>query len=221
MASLSVVAGLSILLIGDSHLSTASSLIGTLHDDLLKQGAAQVHSIGVCGVAPEAWTVASFGKCGSAERIGSKPAVVTTGPQSRTRPIADLIRAEHPDLLLVVMGDTIGGYDSEFFPINWARQTVNELTGAIAATNTRCVWVGPGWGQAGGVSLKNYERAELVSRFLTTNVAPCTYVSSQALSKQGQWPTMDGMHYTAAGYKAWGDAIAQAIGKLPASAVGR
>jgi lysophospholipase L1-like esterase len=48
------------------------------------------------------------------------------------------------------------------------------------------------------------------------NVAPCSYIDSLSLSKPGQWVTTDGQHFTVAGYKSWGGAIADAMSKLPA-----
>ena len=56
MAS-ALLAGLTILIIGDSHMvqvplaATTSTLLIALHDDLLQQGAT-VHSVGVCGSVP-------------------------------------------------------------------------------------------------------------------------------------------------------------------------
>jgi len=106
VALAAAIAGLSILIIGDSHLSQPSYLMSSLHDDLQRQGA-KVHSIGVCGVQPYDWTVSKPGSCGSAERIGNKPAVVSPGNRAKTTAVAQLIKAEHPDLVLIVLGDTM------------------------------------------------------------------------------------------------------------------
>lgn len=205
-------AGLSILVIGDSHLAQSNYLISSLHDDLLRQGAT-VHSIGVCGVLPYDWTVSKAGTCGGAERVGSRPAVESS--TGKTTAVAQLIRQERPDLVLVVLGDTMAAYKQPDFPMNWVWQQVGSLTGAIAATGTRCAWVGPAWGQEGGRYGKTYARVELVSRFLATNVEPCTYIDSLEMSRRGQWPTIDGQHFSSNGYRAWGDGIAKAVARLP------
>ncbi|SDV51259.1 SGNH/GDSL hydrolase family protein [Chitinasiproducens palmae] len=217
MAVASLLAGLSILLIGDSHLAQPNYLIGSLHDALTRQGA-KVHSIGVCGVQPADWTVRVNGECGSAERVGNRPATMTSGAQAHTVPVAQLIDAEHPNLVLVVMGDTMAAYQQVDFPMNWAWQQVSTLTGAIGKTGTQCAWVGPAWGQEGGKFGKTYARAEVMSQFLAANVAPCTFIDSLKMSRRGQWPTIDGQHFTAAGYRAWGDAIAHAVVTLPSVA---
>lgn len=217
MALAAAIAGLSILIIGDSHLSQPDYLMSSLHDGLQHQGA-KVHSIGVCGVQPYDWTVTKAASCGSAERIGNRPAVVSPGARARTTAVAQLIKAEHPDLVLIVLGDTMAAYRQPDFPMNWVWQQVGALTGAIAATSTRCAWVGPAWGQEGGSYGKTYARAEVMSRFLATNVAPCTFIDSLEMSSRGQWSTIDGQHFTASGYRAWGGAIAKAVARLPLSA---
>lgn len=209
MAIASVLAGLSILVIGDSHLSAPGYLVSSLHDELLRAGA-QVHSIGVCGAHPSDWLTTAAGKCGGAERMGKGKVVASKGSSAHTRPIDQLIREGKPDLVLIVQGDTMAAYKSDF-PMNWARKEVAALTGAIAATGTRCAWVGPPWGQEGGSFGKTYTRAKAMGQFLAVNVKPCTYIDSQKMSAQGQWPTVDGQHFTVAGYRSWGAAIAKAL----------
>jgi len=206
--ALSLLAGLSILVLGESHLTIRGSLIESLHDELNKQGAA-VHSIGACGASAQDWLVKKTVDCG-ADRTGTGKAVVR-GPDATTTPIGQLIATDKPDLVVLVIGDTMASYDKEAFPKTWAWQSVTSLTKAIAATNTRCIWVGPPWGTPGGQYKKNDVRVQLMSRFLSTNVAPCDYVDSLAFSKPGQWTTTDGQHFTVAGYKSWGAAIAKAI----------
>ena len=85
MAS-SLLAGLSILIIGDSHMATPYYLIGGLHDDLIRKGA-NVHSIGICGANAGDWLKATpGGSCGAAERRGKEPAVALRG-KAMTTPI--------------------------------------------------------------------------------------------------------------------------------------
>lgn len=211
--SLSALAGLSLLILGESHLAATGSLIEALHDDLIKQGA-QVHSIGACGAGAQDWLVKKKVDCGG-DRVGKGKPVIR-GADATTFPVGELIAADKPDVVVVIIGDTMAAYDKTAFPKTWAWQGVTALTRAIAATHTRCVWVGPPWGKAGGRYNKNDERVRLMSTFLATNVAPCNYVDSLKFSKPGEWKTTDGQHFTATGYKAWGAAITQALADTPA-----
>ena len=194
MAS-SLLAGLTILMIGDSHLATPDYLIKSLHDNLVQQGA-QVHSLGICGANAGDWLKATPGTCGGAERRGTEKPVVL-GSKAATRPIGDLIKADKPDLVVVVMGDTMASYTKPAFPKAWLWQQTTSFAKEIANTGAKCVWVGPNWGTEGGKYGKTYARVELTSKFLAANVAPCDYVDSLKFSKQGEWATVDGQHLTA------------------------
>lgn len=205
----SLLAGLSILIVGDSHMTAPNYLISSLHDDLQARGA-QVHSLGVCGSHPGDWIKATPGACGGGERRGASPASFQATNAS-TRPISQLIEQDKPDLVIVVMGDTMAGYENTSFSRTWAWQSTTQLTRAIAATNTACLWVGPPWGTAGAKYNKVDIRVQQVSSFLANNVAPCSYIDSLQLSKPGQWATVDGQHLTATGYRDWGAAITNAV----------
>ncbi|MGE8405489.1 MAG: SGNH/GDSL hydrolase family protein [Pseudomonas sp.] len=206
----SLIAGLTILMIGDSHLATPDYLIKDLHNNLVQQGA-KVHSLGVCGSNAGDWTTTSpAGKCGGAERRNSDKAVVL-GTKASTQPVSQLVAADKPDLIIVVMGDTMADYKKPAFPKTWAWQETTKLTKAIAATGTRCVWVGPNWGSEGGKYGKTYDRVELASKFLASNVAPCEYIDSLKFSKKGQWATIDGQHLTSLGYASWSKSITDAL----------
>lgn len=209
-----MIASFSILIVGASHMAAPGYLVSSLHDSLVNAGA-QVHSIGVCGLTPSAWLEVTHGDCGGAERVGKGPLRISLNRASKSKPITQMIEAEHPQLVLIVMGDTLAGYAEPYFPKQWASQEVWKLTGAIAKTNTACVWVGPPWGAEGGGSGKTYERVKLTSDFLAVNVQPCAYINSLKMAKPGEWPTLDGMHFTPAGYKLWGEAIARAVGQMP------
>lgn len=214
----SLLAGLSILIIGDSHMATPYYLIDGLHDDLTRKGA-QVHSIGICGANAGDWLKATpGGACGAAERRGSTP-VVTLPSSTTTTPIKDLIAQDKPDLVLIVIGDTMAGYDKPSLPKAWAWQQVTGLTKAIAETGTQCAWVGPNWGSEGGKFGKTYARAKQMSAFLGSTVAPCSYIDSLQFSQPGQWRTTDGQHLTGPGYQLWGAAISNALESIRASNV--
>jgi hypothetical protein len=212
----SVLAGLTILIVGDSHMTTPSYLITTLQDGLVAQGA-KVHSLGICGANAGDWTKVTPGTCGGAERTGSE-AVKMLGTAPATRPIKELIAADKPDLVIVVQGDTMAAYDKPDFPKTWAWQQVTALTKDIASTKTACAWIGPAWGTEGGKFGKTFARVKLMSSFLSANVGPCTYIDSLTFSKPGEWATLDGQHFTAQGYKQWGAAITNALVQTPAIA---
>ncbi len=210
MAS-SLLAGLSILVIGDSHMATPYYLIDGLHSDLQRKGA-NVHSIGVCGANAGDWLkVTKGGSCGAAERRGKDKAVSLRGAKAQTTPISELIKQDKPDLVLIVMGDTMASYDKPSFSKTWVWQQTYSLTKAIAATGTKCAWVGPNWGTEGGKYGKTFPRVKQISSFLSANVAPCSYINSLKFSKPGQWATTDGQHLTQQGYKHWGAAISKEL----------
>jgi hypothetical protein len=213
MATSSALLGLTLLVIGDSHLASPKYLIGTLHDQLLERGA-HVVSVGVCGVHAADWVKETPGDCGRADRRDQSP-VQRQDTDAKTTPIAELITKEHPDAVVVVMGDTIGSYKNPEFPASWAHNQVTTLTRAISETGVACYWVGPGWGTEGGRFGKTYERVKVLNAFLAENVAPCTYIDSTRFAQPGEWKTVDGQHYLSAGYRAWGQAIAEAIAAQP------
>jgi len=205
-------AGLALLVIGESHLSQANYLINPLHEALSAQGA-KVHAIGACGASAGDWLKTITVPC-SGERSNGQ--AIIKGRDATTTPIKQLIAADKPDVVVVIIGDTMASYDKDVFPRAWAWQGVTSLAREIAATKTTCVWVGPPWGQPGGKYMKNDHRVELVSTFLSGNVAPCVYVDSLKFSKPGQWSTLDGQHFGLAGYKSWSESITLAIADLPA-----
>jgi len=206
MAS-ALLAGLTVLVIGDSHLSMPTYLIKSLHDGLMQQGA-QVHSLAACGVPAGDWVRSVSATCG-AERIG-KAAPITVGKEAKTTPIKDVVVADQAKLVIVVMGDTMAGYKQDF-PKVWIWQQVTALTKEIAKTGASCMWVGPAWGTEGGSFGKNFARVQQMSTLLASTVAPCEYIDSLKFSKQGQWPTSDGQHFTAAGYDLWGSEIVKSV----------
>lgn len=212
--AVSILAGMTILMIGDSHLATPDYLISTLHDDLVAQGA-KVHTLGICGANAGDWLKATPGTCGGAERRGTEKAVVLGG-KAATLPISELLATDKPDLVLIVMGDTMASYTKPAFPKAWLWQQTTALTKEISANGTRCVWVGPNWGTEGGKYGKTFARVEMTSKFLSSNVAPCSYIDSLQFSKPGQWATVDGQHLTAPGYKTWSEDISKALLEAPA-----
>lgn len=214
--SSSVLAGLTLLVLGESHMSLANHLTEPLNAALVAKGA-KVHSIGACGASAGDWLITKKVDCGSVQDDTGK--LELQGSSATTTPVKELIATHKPDVVVLVIGDTMASYDKPAFPKAWAWQSVTSLTKAIAQTGTQCVWVGPAWGKVGGMYKKNDQRTQLMSKFLAANVAPCSYVDSLEMSKPGQWVTTDGQHFTVSGYKAWGSAIAEAISALPPSSL--
>lgn len=208
-----LLAGLTILVIGDSHMVTRDYLITTLHDDLLAQGA-QVDSYGMCGANAGDWVYPSTVSCGKAERLGKEGPVISRAASTPTYQIDQVIAKSHPNLIVIEMGDTMAGYGQTSFPQGWIYQQVHALTGRIAAQNIPCVWVGPPWGSEGSTYHKTFARVKEMSEFLSTAVAPCKFIDSTQFSKPNEWPTIDGQHLTNSGYKAWGSDIATALDRM-------
>jgi hypothetical protein len=203
--------GLTFLVIGESHMSLPGYLIDPLHDDLTKQGA-MVYSVGACGASAGDWLKKGPVPCG-AERSGNGKSAFK-GRDSTTTPIKELIATDKPDVVVVIIGDTMASYGKPF-PQAWAWENITNLTKEIASTKTKCVWVGPPWGNDGGKYGKTENRVQFMSKFLANNVSPCTYIDSLQFSKPKQWATLDGQHFTPAGYQAWSNAITQSIVNLP------
>jgi hypothetical protein len=207
-----LLAGLTVLVIGDSHMASQDYLITTLHDGLMQQGA-KVYSYGACGTPSGAWMKAIQPPCGSAFRLDTGPLRIRAGEAGSTKPLTELVSAHHPDLIVVVNGDTMAGYKSETLPRPWVRDQVKMLTDGIKNSGASCVWVGPGWGSEGGKYGKTFARTLEMSEYLSGIVSPCIYINSLKMSKPGEWQTIpgDGQHYLRPGYQAWGNAITSEI----------
>jgi len=208
-----LLAGLAILVIGDSHMVTRDYLITTLHDDLLAQGAT-VDTYGMCGANAADWVYPATVSCGRAERHGKEGPKIDRAASIPTWTIDSLIAKTHPNLVVIEMGDTMAGYGQHDFPRAWIYQQVHALTGRIAAQNIPCVWIGPPWGSEGTTFHKTFDRVKEMSEFLSTAVAPCRFIDSTQFSQPGQWPTIDGQHLTNAGYRAWGEDIARSLDQM-------
>jgi hypothetical protein len=208
-----VLAGLVVLVIGDSHMVTRDYLVTTLHDDLVEQGAT-VDTYGACGANAEDWVVKSMVTCGRAERHGKAAPIIDRSPKAPTWTISELLERHHPNLVVIVIGDTMAGYGQPSLPKSWIYGQVRSLTGKIKAQNVGCAWVGPPWGSEGSSYHKTFDRVREMSEFLAQSVAPCSFIDSTKFSKPGEWPTIDGQHLTATGYRAWGKDISDSIVRL-------
>ncbi|HUI35655.1 MAG TPA: SGNH/GDSL hydrolase family protein [Stellaceae bacterium] len=203
-------AGLVILIIGDSHIATKDFLLESLDDALLGQGAI-VHSYGVCGSQPHDWVAQTELPCGRAERHNADEPIVDKSPKVKTWSLEKLIKKHHPDLLVVELGDNMGGYGIlPALPKEWISYQTAELLQPITAHHLPCLWIGPPWGSEGGPSNKTFARVRELSDYLSTLVSPCHYVDSLRFSQPGQWPTFDGEHLTPDSYRLWAADIASA-----------
>jgi hypothetical protein len=208
-------AGLVILIIGDSHLAAKDFLLASLHNDLEAQGAS-VQSYGVCGSSPQDWVVASTLPCGRGERHDTEDPVIEPG-NAKVWSLEELIGRHRPDLLIVELGDNMGGYGVlPELPRDWVDQQVHQLLVPIKADRLPCLWVGPPWGTEGGASKKTFARVEELSHELATVVAPCHYVDSLKFSEPGAWQTFDGEHLKPDSYQVWGDDITGAVVRFAA-----
>jgi hypothetical protein len=212
MAS-SILAGLVVLMIGDSHLTYQGSLVTTLQDLLVHQGAS-VTSYGACGAPASVWAYSGSATCGTGQRSQFGPIKLDHDSAAPVPSVTSLIDATHPNLIIISLGDTMAYYTAPTMPVDKVEADIKSLTTKLAEANTPCIWVGPGWGTEGGPSFKTNARVQQMSQLLATSVAPCRYIDSTALSRPGEWPTFDGMHYTVPGYQKWAFAIDAAVLKL-------
>ena len=207
-------AGLVILVIGDSHMAGRQYLLTPLHDALEAAGAS-VHTYGMCGASADVWLSPTTVACGRGERHDTAPPITdTTGKPAVTWAINDLLSKHHPSLVIVELGDALAGYEAPQMAKPWIYNQVHALAGRIAASGASCVWVGPTWGAVSGGFYKTEARVREVSDFLAQNVAPCVFVDSTGFSRPGEWKTTDGQHLTAPGYRRWGTDIANAVVQL-------
>ncbi len=207
-------AGLVVLVIGDSHIASIGFFNNTLHDALMAQGA-QVHSYGVCSSLAEDWLKPLSISCGGGERHNNQPAHLVDRSGSQPWAISNLIAQHHPDIVIVELGDTMAGYPSTpSLPRDTIVSEVKYLTAAISARNVPCIWVGPPWGTEGGALKKTFTRVKELSEVLARTVSPCRYVDSLTLSRPGEWATKDGVHLTVSSYSTWATKVADSIVRM-------
>ena len=201
-----ILAGLTILMLGDSHFATQGYLVSTLQDALMSHGA-KVTTEAACGAATGVWVAGGLAPCGSAERTQSGPVKTNKAADAHVPSLDQLVQQVHPNLIIIGGGDTMAGYAQKSLPVQYIDENVSSLTRRIQAIGIPCVWIGPGWGTEGGPYFKTYARVKEMSDFLSAHVAPCRYIDSLKFAQPGEWNTFDGQHYSLPGYQKWGAAI--------------
>lgn len=201
-------------MLGASHLATPGYFGTVLHNQLADQGAI-VHTVAVCGAFPSHWVSPTDGSCGSLVKVGSNPAEYRIGNTPKSKSYLDLVASNSPDLVILVVGDSVANYAGPFMDKKWAFEEITKLTSVIGESKVSCVFIGPPWGTEGGKSKKTHARTKEVNDFLKNNVKPCKYVDSLKLSKPGEWGTTDGMHLTQKDYKEWAAKTMLEIQSLP------
>nr|WP_158742294.1 SGNH/GDSL hydrolase family protein [Acidisphaera sp. L21] len=205
-----LLAGLAILMLGDSHFASQGYLVTTLQDALIAQGASVVTEA-ACGAPTGVWGTSGSAPCGSAERVQSGPVRKDNSNQAHAVALPDLVAKYHPNLIIIGSGDTIAGYAQPTLPAQWIGEQIQQVTARIQEANLPCIWIGPGWGEEGGPYFKNYARVRQVNTYLAAHVAPCRYIDSTTFAQPGEWKTFDGQHYTLPAYQKWGLDVDQAI----------
>jgi hypothetical protein len=204
-----------ILVIGDSHMF---NLMSPLHSELENAGAT-VHSYAMCGATAQDWLSRATLACGRGERHEKGPPVIDYKNLLPTYLLSDLIARNHPNLIVVELGDVMEGYSSGAPDRAWIHQQVTTLTGKIAAAHISCIWVGPTWGQDKPPYNKTEPGVRAIAGLLSQSVAPCSYIDSTAFARPGEWPTKDGSHLMPDGYRKWSQDIVNAIERLKGQGV--
>lgn len=205
-------AGLVILVIGDSHMF---NLMSPLHSELEDAGAT-VNSYAMCGATAQDWLSKSTLSCGRGERHDKGPPLIDYKSLLPTYVLSDLIAQNHPNLIIVELGDVMEGYSSRAPDTAWIHQQVGTLTGMIASRHISCVWVGPTWGQDKPPYNKTESGVKAIAQLLSQSVAPCRYIDSTTFARPGEWPTKDGSHLLPDGYRHWAQDITDAVVRLKA-----
>jgi hypothetical protein len=206
----SALLGLTLLMIGDSHFVTETFLIKTLPESLALEGAKTV-TYGACGVPSGVWVTPRAIPCGIGERIGTGPVQVNRDPKALNPSLSSLVAKVHPDVLVIVAGDTMAAYGSKTMPKDWILSNVGALVAEVKAANLPCIWVGPPWGTEGGPLIKTFVRVRELADVIQSASAPCRFVDSTTFAKPGEWRTFDGVHYTPDSYQKWSAEITRVI----------
>ncbi|WP_058616216.1 hypothetical protein [Tepidimonas taiwanensis] len=214
MDASAVLAGLAILVIGENQIANPGYLLNPLHEALQARGAI-VHSLGMCGGFPTRWLDGPPTACGAAERKGADPARVNWGETPHWFDLRAIVPSARPAAVVVVIHETLAAYDRPEMDAEWARHEVRSLANYLAQERVTCYWVGPGWGDPHKRYHKTPERVQTVAELIRDASPPCRFIDSLSFAAPGEWKTINGRDYTVKGYRAWANAIADAIAQQP------
>jgi hypothetical protein len=207
-------AGLAMLIIGDSHIASIGYFNNALNDELVAQGAT-VQTFGVCDSAPVDWVSPGPIVCGRGERHNLAPASISPGNSARGWALTSLISEYTPNIVVIELGDNMAGYGvTPSLPRDLIASQVHDLLRPIVERKLPCIWIGPPWGTEGGVYKKTNARVKELSDFLSSIVTPCHYVDSLAFAQPGQWSTIDGVHLTIGTTRIWDNDIVRSIDQI-------
>lgn len=201
--------GVTLLILGDSHVTFQDSLLSVL-PEAYEQLGAKVVTYGVCSSTPKEWLKGPEDEgCGGVIREGTAAIKKPFETPFPFPGINSLITQWQPTAIILVYGDTLGAYSTDPLPGEWIESQITPLTTAITGKAT-CLWVGPTWGTFNPRYGKSDDKTLRVTRFLSTHTQPCTYIDSTTLMTKGKVKTVDGLHLTTEGYKTWGAGIVNA-----------
>lgn len=207
-----LLAGLTILMIGDSHLTFKNTLLANLPEAFVAQGA-KVVTYGLCSSKPEDWVDEKpVNACGYTQRIGTEHITLSMNKNDAPPNVQTLIQQWHPDAVIVVFGDAMAGYNQPQMPTDWIKDQVHALVENIGST--KCIWVGPTWGHYNPRYGKTDARTQELAGLLNKEVQPCHYIDSTKLLDQKSIATEDGLHLTTSDYTKWGNELVKAIDPL-------
>jgi len=212
-----ILAGLVMLIIGDSHIAGYGRFNNTLHEELVGQGAS-VHTFGICGSIPSDWLLPHAIVCGRGERHNGDPAQISMDTKLHGWALPALISHYHPNVVVVELGENMAGYGvASDLPRDLIGGEVRGLARLIQSSGLPCIWIGPTWGTENGPYNKTFARVRDLSAYLSEMVKPCRYIDSLAFSRPGEWPTFDGVHLTPGSTRLWDDDVVASIDQIVAT----
>ncbi len=205
-----LMAGLSVLILGDSHMAHPHRLSEPLYETMTKEGAS-VYIEAACGNNASSYIEGGEPTNCSVEATPKQKPTFKLVPNGKpSESIQALLAKYHPNLVVIILGDAMGGYtnDDATFPRSWIWDQASTIAEQIKSGGASCIWVGPPYGQDKSIFPKTPHKVERLDALLKNVVTPCYYVTSLMMGKPGEFQTEDGAHFTAVngrspGYDHW------------------
>jgi hypothetical protein len=154
--------GTKVLMIGDSH---TCGVFGKEMDKLLRSTGASVESYGSSGSSPSWWMNGTTTHSGFVARHADGRVEQPAWNSAHATPkLADLIREQRPDVLVVSLGGNMRGMSE-----SQIKAQVKMLADVAKANGTKLIWAGPPDRRADGENPADLER---FNRMLRDAVAP-------------------------------------------------